>query len=227
MFCGACGKAMPATAAFCPGCGASVTPLQSQRSMPATNAVPAPRAHGVQPATAPPRVAMLSGAVAPTELLLVCAVMAIAGALVMWPVLDALPDTIRLFGDGALGRDLGLLLLLVWTMMGAFAAACVVLAWRLLHADRVARGLTYVLAGGLGLSILLGNEKGTQLDLVMVACFGIVAVLAFAPRVQAFFTGPNARQYDQPTSVVIARTLVAVWASAILLIGLVFLPLSV
>jgi hypothetical protein len=167
---------------------------------------------------------MSSGA--PPELFVVSAVLGVAGGLIFWPVLQSLPGTFRLLGDGAFGRDFGLLLLLVWIIFGSFGAACIVLAWRILQADRVARGLSYVLAGGLGLAILIGDVKDAQLDIIMIACFGVVAVLAAAPRVQQFFTGPSARQYDHPTSVVVARTLVAVWSYLTLLVGLIYLPLG-
>ena len=93
-------------------------------------------------------------------------------------------------------------------------------------ADRVARGLTYVLLGGLAGSILIGNEHTTGLTLVVVACVIAIAVLALAPGVQQFFAGAGAPQGGQPVGLVVARTLVSTWASCIGVVGLMLLPLG-
>lgn len=144
----------------------------------------------------------------------------------MWPVLRTLPDIFDLLGASGPARSLGLLLLSVWVTLGFFAVACLLLAWRMAHADRVARGLSYALLGGLGGSILLGNEQGTTLTLVMLASFGAIGVLALAPAVRRFFVSDWSPQGDQPTPVVIARTLVAVWAGFLTLVGLMLLPIG-
>jgi hypothetical protein len=116
------------------------------------------------------------------------------------------------------------LLLTVWLVLAFFGVACLLLAWRLAHADRVARGLTYVLLGGLAASILIGNVHSTELIIVMLASLGAIAVLAFAPGPQAFFA--SGAQGEQPDGLVIARTLVAVWAVIMGVVGVLFLPLS-
>jgi hypothetical protein len=163
----------------------------------------------------------------PVEVVLIAALMAFAGVLVLWPTLKALPDVFNLLGSGnGLGFQFGLLLFTVWIVLALFGTSLLVLAWRLGHADRVARGLSYCLCGSIGAAILLGDQQGTQLVLVMLACFGAIAVLALVPRVQQFYAGGQAPQGDQPTSVVIARTLVAVWASCMTLVGAMFLPLG-
>jgi hypothetical protein len=197
--------AAPAAAAFPPPAGAPgrpPAPADWQRSLPAPfNAIP-------------------------VAVVVVCALMAFAGLLVLWPVVAALPDTIELLGQGGLAFQIGLLVLTLWVVLGLFGAALLVLAWRLAHADRVARGLTYVLCADLGLSILFGDEQNGQLTLVMLACFGTIAALGVAPHVRAFFTGGEAPQSGQPVALVVARTLVAVWAACITLVGAMFLPLS-
>lgn len=254
-FCPTCGRSLEGAVRFCFGCGtdlaAAVThgaaPAGGVQSPPAQPAAPQPTAAYVSPAAptlaagyapgavpasnAPGQMAWQSRAtgrfaMAPPELLAVCALMAIAGGLTLWPVIRVLPDIFDLFGDGEFGRDLGLLLLTVWVVLGLFGVACLLLAWRLGHADRVARGLTHVLLGGLGASILIGDVHDWQLIVVMLVGFGSMAVLAFAPRVQAYFTGPAARQYDAVASIVTARVLVAVWASIMVVVGAMFLPLS-
>jgi hypothetical protein len=152
--------------------------------------------------------------------------MSAAGLLALLPSVSALPDTFDLLGEGGVLLDLGLLLLAAWVMLGLFGAACLYLAWRMARADRVARGLSYVLLGGLGGSILIGDQHSTDLILVMLACFAAVAVLAAVPRVNEFFAGADAPDSDQPTPIVIARTLVAVWAGCAIILGAVFLPLG-
>jgi hypothetical protein len=162
----------------------------------------------------------------PPELLVICGLMALAGVLTLWPALKILPSIFDLLGTGGFGRDFGLLLLTVWVVLAAFGSACLLLAWRLAHADRVARGLTYVLLGGLAGSLLLGNVHDVQLTLVWIASLAAIAILALSPSTNAFFAGDGARQGDQPVPIVVARTLLAVWASCVGLVGLMFLPLG-
>jgi hypothetical protein len=142
--------------------------------------------------------------------------------LVLWPALKALPDLLKALGQGGIV----LLLLSVWLLLAGFGAALLLLAWRLAHGDRVARGLTYVLCGALGGSILLGDQQQGSLMLVALSCAGIAAVLAGSPRVKQFFTGGAAPQGDQPVPVTVARTLVAVWAGCVGFGGLAMLPLA-
>jgi hypothetical protein len=215
-FCTGCGRAFSGPqATFCAGCGAARRPTgeETGATRPSANA-------DWQSALPAPFNA------APPELLLVCGLMAIAGIFTLWSVLKILPDIFDLFGAGSLGRSLAFLSLAIWLALGFFGAACLLLAWRMGHADRVARGLSYVLLGGLGGAIIIGNDHGTLLILVMLTCFGAIAILAAAPGVQRFFMSEGAPQSDQPTSVVIARTLVAVWAGFLTLVGLMFLPIG-
>lgn len=233
-FCPSCGAALVAGASFCAGCGVAV-PQASAAQIPA-QPVASSASH-----IRPPRQSAWIGpdgravwqdslpgpfSRVPVELLAVCTLLVVAGALVLWPAIDILPDLLGGLDDGEFIRDIALLFLSVWIVLTAFGLGCLVLSWRLAHADRVARGLTYVLAGALGASILIGDDHGTQLILTMVACFASIAVLAWSPRVRDYFTGPNARQYDQPTPVVTARTLVVLWSSALVLVGAMFVPLS-
>ena len=151
--------------------------------------------------------------------------MAVAGLFTLWPALRITPDLLDLLTSGeSFGRSLGLLLLTVWLLLAFFGGACLLLAWRLAHADRVARGLTYVLLGGLAASILIGNAHTTELTIVMLASLGAIAVLALAPGARAFFAA--GAQGEHPDGLVIARTLVAVWAGIMLVVGLLFLPIG-
>lgn len=162
----------------------------------------------------------------PLELLAVCALMGMAGLLTLWPVIKSLPDTIKLFGYGGYGRALGVLFLCVWIELAFFGIACLLLAWRMAHADRVARGLSYVLLGGIAAATLFGNVHDAALILVMLASLAATAVLWFAPGVRAFFAGAEAPQAGQPAPVMIGRTLIAVWGACALLNGLMFLALG-
>lgn len=225
--CSACHSPLPETARFCSRCGGAV----QQTPEPATAGAASPAA--VQTSwILPDGRAVWQDALPgpysriPVELLAVCALLAFAGAFVLWPVGKVLPDLLAGLNDGEFIRDLALLLLAVWVVLAMFAIGCLILSWRLAHADRVGRGLTYVTAGALGFSILIGNDHSTQLVLTMVACFGSIAVLALAPRVREFFVGPNTRQYVQPAPIVTARILLAVWALTLLFIGAMFVPLG-
>lgn len=229
-FCGACGARYVSGTRFCGGCG-----------------TPRTQADGATPTETqqPPRVAAaqsLNGALeqlngwrrslpapfntVPPELLAVCALMAAAGALTLYPTVRVLPDILQALGESGLARTFGLLLLSVWAMLAFFGGASLYLAWRLGHGDRVARGLAYVLLGGLGAAILIGGQRPTEFVFVMVFCFAALAVLGGAQRVRAFFAEAGEPEREQPTPVVIARTLVAVWSGAMILVGVTWLPLG-
>src|SRR4051812_45972498 len=136
-FCPTCGTSIGEPSRFCMSCGSVLVGAASALSAPA-------------PAVAPAQLSwqqQLPGPFSsiPPELLLVCGLMAAAGGLTLWPVIRVLPDIVTLVGAGGFETDLGLLLLTVWVVLGLFGSACLLLAWRLAHADRVARGLAYVL----------------------------------------------------------------------------------
>jgi len=161
----------------------------------------------------------------PPELLAVSLLMAVAGAFLLRVVLPEVPNVFRSFGDGEFGRDLGLLLALVCIVLGAVAVALLLLAWRIAHADRVARGLSYVLLGSFAAAIIVSNDHTHWVIFSLVASLGAIAILAGSPRVQSFFLA-HGKDAAQPTPVVIVRTLVAWWASVVMLVGIILLPLG-
>jgi len=161
----------------------------------------------------------------PLELLAACALMTIAGLLTLVPAIRIVPDIVELLGLRGFARQIGLLLLTVWTMLALVAVALIFLAWKIVHGDRVARGLSYVLLGGLGGAILIGDEHSTELVLGMLACFGALAVLALAPSLREFFGGAGLTG-EQPAAVVQARMLVAIWAATMIFVGVMFLSLD-
>jgi len=162
---------------------------------------------------------------APPELLLVSALMASAGGFLLIVVLPTVPDFFRLLGAGGLALDFGLLIAIPLIVLGAIAVAFLLLAWRIAHADRVARGLSYVLLGSFAAAILISNDHAGWLILTLLASIGAIAILAWSPNVRRYFL-EHGKDAAQPTPVVIARTLIAWWASALLLVGVILLPLG-
>lgn len=160
----------------------------------------------------------------PLELLAVCALMALAGLLLLWPAVQVLPAGFQALGAGGLGTALGLLVLELALMLLALGAGLLVLAVRLTNGDRVARGLSYVLLGGFSLSTLIGNDHSAGLIIVTLLCLLCLAILAGAPAVRTFFTGPGAPHAGEGISVTVARTLLAVFACSAILLGTAFLP---
>jgi len=152
--------------------------------------------------------------------------MTLAGLLILWPVLKSMPDTFKLLGLGGQAFAFGLLFFMVWLMLGLFGLTCLLLAWRLALADRVARGISYVLLGAIAATLLIGNAHDTQLTLVLLACLGAIGILWLSPNVRAFFVGAGAPDGSQPVPVVVARTLIAVWGGCLCFEGVLFLPLA-
>ncbi|MCW2994163.1 MAG: hypothetical protein JWQ18_1658 [Conexibacter sp.] len=215
--CTSCGVSVPVAARFCGTCGAP------QESAPVVRTVTPTTGAATVSIDAPRPPALLPAGV-PREILVIAGLLAAGGAILLFEALRVLPDVFDVFKLGSLGRALGLLILDLVAFVGAFGAAALVLAWRLLLADRVARGLTYVLSGGTAAAILLGNQHSTGYVLVMLANLAAVAILALTPRVDAFFAAGPAS--EQPVGVVVARTLLVAWAFCIAITGLIFLPVG-
>jgi hypothetical protein len=219
-----CAATVPTSARFCGTCGAA-----REAAPAAVGVLGAPAGATGAPVTVtlsadPPRPPLLAGVAAgvPPEILVIAGLLAAGGLLLVIEALRLVPSIFDLLRFGSLGRALGLLLLDLVGFVGAFGVAGMLLAWRLALADRVARGLTYVVAGGTAAAILLGNEHSTAYVLVMLANLAAVAILALTPRVDAFFA--QSPEGDQPTGVVVARTLLVAWAFCAGLTGLSFLP---
>jgi hypothetical protein len=220
--CASCSVPVPTTARFCGTCGAPRAVMAVAVLPPTSVAATAferpldPTDSGARPAS----TALPAGV--PVEVLVISGLLALGGAILVWEALRMLPGVFDLLGLGSIGRALGLLVLDLVAFVGAFGAAGMFLAWRLVSADRVARGLTYVLAGGTGAAILLGDEHGAAYVLVMLADLAAVGILALTPRVDAFFAIGDTD--EQPVGVVVARTLVVAWAFCVVLTGALFLP---
>jgi hypothetical protein len=169
------------------------------------------------------RQPMRSGQSVPPELLLVVALMLLAAAFCFYIGLKPMPDIVQVtFSGNQFGAAVGAPILAVLLVFTAFGGACLYLARRLMLADRVARGLSYVLLAGLGGTIAVTGSPTTQLTLTMVASFASLAVLALFPNVQRFFTnGPDSLL---PVPVTIACTLLQAWAAVMAIVGICLLP---
>ena len=151
------------------------------------------------------------------------ALFAIPGAYIVIEVLRALPDTLRLFESGyALGFRIALFFLMILLLVAAIGAALLAVAWLLYLGRRVGRGLAYVVAGDVFVTIVLSDSRTTGQVVAAVACAVGVAILMFSPAVRDVFTGAAARDSDQPTSIVIARVLVVVVGYFLLLIAVLY-----
>lgn len=226
---------------FCPRCGHEIVSVPQPAS--AGSGAPGYQAPGTGPGGSPGRTVSgpglreqvtayqqrLPGQLAriPPELLAVCALMALAGALLLWPVVLFLQAASNLIGAGSPWFAIGLLLLDGALLFGAVGAGLVILAWRLTKADRVARGLSYILLGDLACTVLLGGDFPAGLVVTMLLSLASLAVLGFAPAVRQFFTGPAAPHASQGISVTIARTLITWFAVAFVIVGITFLPMGV
>lgn len=201
--CSSCGSTVPSGSRFCEMCGRTLPAVLTSPSSGAGTFASSLAAHFRN---------------VPPELLAVCGLMVVVAVL-------TLPPFISLVSDWGSFEGVDVLFWLPGCVMfGVFGVGCLVLAWRLSQGDHVARALTYVVLGGLGSSVLLGREWDNAPVLVVPICIAAVAVLAAVPRVRRFFDRPAGHPNDQPTSIVVARILVAVWACSAVVIGAMFLP---
>ena len=163
----------------------------------------------------------------PAELIVVCvlmfalgALLAIVGIVILDVAVQAMSSN-SLFGltsdVGLLGLDLALVVL-------ALGVGVIILGVRLLRADRAARGMSYILLGAWGVSSLLGSDHSSGVIISGIVCLICLGILAGAPRVREFFTGPHALHAGEGVSVTIARTLLMVQACASILLGIALVP---
>lgn len=138
--------------------------------------------------------------------------------------LKAVPDAVDLFGY--FDDSFAFVLLMLLFIIAALGTALLIVAWMLYRADRVGRGLAYVIVAMFVTAVLFGDSDSTGLTLSLLAAIAAAAVLAFAPAVRDFFRGPHAPQRDQPTSIVVARVSVAIWIALLAIDGIMLLMLG-
>ena len=250
-FCEHCGASVAAPARFCSECGvelAESVPVTPMAAMTASSApppshrdsgtapTPGPAVSSLSPPSPSPaaRPSLISSTAGsslpiiselPLELWLVIGAFALPGAWIVFEVIKGLPDAIKLFGAQFYGFRLGLALMLILLMVGLLGVAMLAIAWRLYHRDRVGRGLAYAFAGTIIISVLLSsNRTGWETGAMIFSIAGI-AILALAPRVRALFD-PTATPGAVPTSVIVSRTLIAVFSALAIFIAVIYLLLA-
>jgi hypothetical protein len=99
------------------------------------------------------------------------------------------------------------------------------IAWKLHRRDRVGRGLAYAFVGTLVVSVAFSDSRTSWETWAMVISLAGIAILAFAPRVRAIFDRAGSPD-DAPTSVVVSRTLIALFTALAILIAVIYLLLA-
>jgi hypothetical protein len=235
-YCGNCGTKLEPTNRFCGRCGAAVQPVSEADRVtvvdgPAFSSVDAPRAPSVGVAAGPPpgrastpAITLVAGL--PVELWVVIALFTAPGVYLIWISLKALPDTFRLFNNPYFHNSLAFVLLILLFFIAALGASLLAIAWMLYRADRVGRGLAYIAIAMVTASVAFSDSHTSGEIVAMLASLAAGAVLGLSSAVRAVFTGPNARDRDQPTSIVVARVSIAVWIGLLALAGVLYLFLS-
>jgi hypothetical protein len=224
-YCSGCGAAAHAEGTYCVECGRSLEDLRGEpvQTSPRPVAPAAAWAGGARVTS--PGIQIGSLAPRPAELWTVIALFGFAGLYFLWIALKALPATSRLF-DLPGGKSLAFVLLILLFVIAAMGASLLAVASMLYKGDRVGRGLAYVIVAAVTSSVLFSNVQTTGETLAMIASLLAAAVLAFSPGVQNVFTGPNAPDRDQPTSIVVARVALGVWIALLGLTGVLYLFLA-
>jgi Double zinc ribbon len=164
--------------------------------------------HGPSPQG--PTTITVAGVRLPVELLLVILAFAGCGLWVSIDVLRVLPDVADSFD---FSPRFGLAVLILLLMVLGLGLGLIAISWMLFRADRVGRGLAYVTAGIVVLSVLFAEVRtGAQTGAAVGSSIAAV-ILAFSPGVRDFFTGPGARHRDEVTSMVVVRVMLLVVAA--------------
>ena len=160
----------------------------------------------------------------PIELWLVIAAFGIPGAWLTIKMITVLPDAFKDLGSNYFGFRFGLALLLIVVLVGLVGVAMLYIAWKLYQRDRVGRGLAYAFAGTLVVSIAFSNDHTQAETWAMILSIVGIAILALAPRVRAVFDQSSVD--GEPTSVVVSRTLIAIFSACAVLVGVIYLLLG-
>ena len=117
-------------------------------------------------------------------------------ALLVYPVLRyALPLLPSLFAANSLGRALSALILYVFIIVAACAAALIALAVGMLRGSRVAQVLTVMLAAAIAVGVLINGQpaaQGTRTHngitvLIVLTCAVLIALITLTPSAREFF----------------------------------------
>lgn len=161
----------------------------------------------------------------PLELWLVIAAFALPGAWLAFEVLKSLPDAFKLLGAQFVGFRIGLALIIILVLVGLLGAGMLAIAWKLYQRDRVARGLAYSFATTVAVSVLFSSDRtSAETGALLLSVAGIL-ILGFGPRVRAIFDR-SAAPDGAPTSVIVSRTIIAIYTATAILVGVTYLLLS-
>ncbi|MGH9071538.1 MAG: hypothetical protein ACRDX8_10340 [Acidimicrobiales bacterium] len=133
------------------------------------------------------------------------------------------------YGGGGFGglfeafEVFALVLLAITLVLGV---GCVYLARRVQQGDRVARVLAIVVCITIGSACILTSARDLGWVLSAVVALATAGILAFDPVVKAHFLGEDATYGAEPSAVVAARVLLVCVACAVILVGIMFLPLG-
>jgi hypothetical protein len=161
----------------------------------------------------------------PIELWLVIAAFAVPGAWLTLKIITLLPDAFKAFGTSFLGFRVGLALLLILLIVGLLGVAMLAIALRLYRRERVGRGLAFAFAGTLVISIAFSSGNTAAATWSMILSIIGILILALAPRVRQVFDQAAAVD-GPPTSVVVSRTLIAIFSAIAVMVALIYLLLA-
>lgn len=236
MYCTKCGTPRGESAQYCTQCGnafdsSPIDPAAAPASTPNLPPISQPTVTAAISSTPPTPTDSNPDASnrlqsMPGELKLIIALLGGAGALLLFQVLRAFPPLFDLLNYGNFGQALALLLIVLLGIVGFFGVACLAIAILLYRADRAGRGLAYVLCGSIAFGIIGGKDHSTGFMLAMFAALGVIAVLALSSSIEDWFCGPFAPQREEPSSIVVARTLAATVVGCAAALGLLLLLAS-
>jgi hypothetical protein len=180
----------------------------------------------------PEQTMQVSGRTLPVELVVVAAVYCVAGLWMLWqlqPLVQAIPDLLRgLFSSDSFEYSFTYLSVFLLAMVLFVGAALLGVAYLLLRADPVGRGLSVVIFLALiAAAAALNTSTSALYILILLVSACSTAALFVSPWCRhALDTSP--RGDGRPTSVVLSRTLILAFFSlltfetAVMLLGLRF-----
>lgn len=228
VYCTQCGKETGVGTRFCPHCGAEQPDAQQSTAQQSTAQGQDEASARVFTAPSGPQLNTANWPIVqglPIELWLVIAAFAIPGAWVLIKALSLIFPAFKYLGADYFGFRLGLALVLILVLVALIGAALLVIAWRLYQRDPVGRGLAFATAGTLVLSVALSSDHTAAETWAMLFSLAGIAILALVPRVKEIYMP---RPGDAPTSIVVGRTLIAIFSAyAILIAAIYFLMATV